>query len=293
MSGPTIAMRRQGFTDPCWTRDRWLASAAERRALGHARTRRLVVTGAGHFHDHGHGHVFATPRGAPFTAIFICTEGAGWITMGGTRRRVSPGSAMLIPEGVPHAYGPAELPWSIWWCAVVGSDTPDLLRTAGVSESDPTIRVRDAPRLARIIDEIAAVYERPRSPTPIVDAAGIARTLMTGIGADLSRSGADPVLRVRHYLAEHFPEWVPVSELASRVGLSRTRLNQLFQAETGGGVLAYQIGLRMTRARLLLTETDDDVTVVARSCGYGDPDYFSRQFSRIHGLSPTRYRAER
>jgi AraC-like DNA-binding protein len=289
--GLRIATRRQGLNDGCWSRDRWLLSDEERRALRQPETRPLVVAGAGHFHDYGHGHVFAVPSGMPFSTIFICTEGTGWVSIEGVKRRLPTGSAMLIPSGVPHAYGAAQLPWSVWWCALAGSDSHALIRTVGVSLSDPTVRLRDAPRLAAIIEEIAAVYEEEHSPEPLDEAAGIARSLMTGMGADLTLADPDPVRGIQRYLAEHFAEWVSVAELASRVGLSRTRLNQRFQAATGGGVRAYQIELRMACARRLLAETDDDVATIARRCGYSDPDYFSRQFGRTQGVSPTRYRA--
>jgi AraC-like DNA-binding protein len=35
------------------------------------------------------------------------------------------------------------------------------------------------------------------------------------------------------------------------------------------------------------------VAEIGRDVGYGDPFYFSRQFSRIHGMSPSEYRLQR
>ena len=37
----------------------------------------------------------------------------------------------------------------------------------------------------------------------------------------------------------------------------------------------------------------DAAVKVAREVGYDDPFYFSRQFRRVHGVSPSDYRAQR
>jgi AraC family transcriptional regulator, arabinose operon regulatory protein len=48
----------------------------------------------------------------------------------------------------------------------------------------------------------------------------------------------------------------------------------------------------MARARALLDTTTSTVTEIASAVGYSDPLYFSRHFRRVHGMSPSAYRAE-
>ncbi|WP_367379412.1 helix-turn-helix domain-containing protein [Subtercola boreus] len=74
-------------------------------------------------------------------------------------------------------------------------------------------------------------------------------------------------------------------------GLSPTHFSWLFKQQTGSPVLHYQTQLRMARARELLDTTDDQVSTVAALVGYDDAFYFSRQFRKIHGTTPLRYRA--
>jgi AraC-like DNA-binding protein len=272
-------------------RDQWLVDAEERKALAEPLTRRLLVDGVGHYLDRHHGHDAFVPHGARYTSVFVCVRGTGWVQVGSTRRRVSAGSALLIPAGLPHSYGPSELPWSIWWCTLVGSDAAELLRSAGATAANPVIRLGDVPRFVSIIDEIATIYEHSSSPAQILEAAGTAWKLMTRLSADRSTwRQSDPLERAIGYLTEHVAQHVRIPDLADRVGLSQSRLNELFRAATGRGVLAYQIELRMAKARRLLEETDASVSEVAREVGYTDPYYFSRHFSRANGASPSRFR---
>ncbi len=74
------------------------------------------------------------------------------------------------------------------------------------------------------------------------------------------------------------------------VGLSAAQLTSLFRQHVGMPPLRYQNSLRMALARELLDSTDLTVSAVARASGYGDPLYFSRHFSRAHGMSPSQYR---
>ncbi|MNG29018.1 HTH-type transcriptional activator Btr [compost metagenome] len=48
--------------------------------------------------------------------------------------------------------------------------------------------------------------------------------------------------------------------------------------------------VRLTRARLLLVETQDSLESIAEQCGYQNAFYFSRVFSQHMGMSPSGYR---
>jgi len=81
-----------------------------------------------------------------------------------------------------------------------------------------------------------------------------------------------------------------VAALAASVNLSPSRLNELFRRETGVGPVRYLRALRMERARLLLQRTFLSVREVMALVGVNDPSHFSRDFSRHHGVAPSRLR---
>lgn len=296
MNAPTRALpatrpgtARRGF-DPCQVRDRWLARPQVGTALAQPLTRRLLVYGAGHYQDRER-HVAINPHGYPFTVLYLCTSGAASLTAAGVRHRIRAGSAFLVPAGMPFSYEPLELPWSLRWCALLGTDAAELLRMND-GPASPIIHVGDTPHVVGLVDEITAIYEDDAAPCRTTEAAGIAWQLMTRLGIDQSAASPGQQERVLGYLAEHFDEWIPVPALAARLGLSPSRLNDLVRIATGRGVLAYQIELRMAKARRLLAETDDDIARIARAVGYPDPHYFARHFGRSVGTSPTRFRRD-
>lgn len=85
---------------------------------------------------------------------------------------------------------------------------------------------------------------------------------------------------------------ISLEELAASVNLSLSRLHHLFKAETGTTPAQYLRNLRMEHARELLEFTFMSVKQIMVSVGVRDRSHFEREFKRMYGLTPTRYRAE-
>lgn len=54
----------------------------------------------------------------------------------------------------------------------------------------------------------------------------------------------------------------------------------------------YITGVRMQKAKALLTTTDQKLTAIAESVGYNDVSYFSNVFKKFYGVSPRSMRKE-
>jgi AraC family transcriptional regulator, transcriptional activator of pobA len=74
------------------------------------------------------------------------------------------------------------------------------------------------------------------------------------------------------------------------VGMTPGHLTTVVRRRTGRTVQEWIIERRMAEARTILEETDLPVAEIARRVGVFDPSYFSRQFTRIHGISPRKWR---
>lgn len=262
-----------------------------RDALARPVTRRLVVTDAGYFPD-ASGHGRHRPRGADESIVILCVAGAGWVETVGGRGDVSPSTAVVIPAGTPHSYGAADTdPWTIWWCHVSGSDAAELVAEIGSVQLPVPVRGMD--RHTIMIDEIISALEREQSPLTLLATAGIAWRMLTQLAVDGRLPPHDaPVQQAMRYLAERLGSHVPVPELAARFGVSASHLSTLFRIATGGGVLAYHTALKMGLARRLLDMTTLSIAEVGREIGMPDQFHFSRQFRKLHGVSPSVYRAQ-
>lgn len=262
-------------------------------ALRRPGTSQLVVTDCGYFpraRDHGRSRA----RGAPQTIVILVTDGLGWCVIDGERHEVRSGQVLAIPANAPHEYGSdPNRPWTIWWIHVTGPAVPDLLASARITPSRPVLSLREAHKAQALLELALEGLEHDDSEPSMVAASGAAWHFLSMLTANQtpSRATPDPVEHAREYLQANAGGRIGVSELASTVGLSRSRFAELFRRSTGTSVLVYQTRLRMARARQLLDTSDMGVAAIARAVGYDDPYYFSRHFTRVHGLSPTAYRA--
>lgn len=82
-------------------------------------------------------------------------------------------------------------------------------------------------------------------------------------------------------------------KLAEKLNVSNVYLSSIFKKETGKTVTEYIRDKRLSYAEYLLEYTNLQVQTVALHCGMIDVHYFSKQFKRHTGKTPTAFRAEK
>lgn len=87
-------------------------------------------------------------------------------------------------------------------------------------------------------------------------------------------------------------EWT-VGELATAAGLSRSTLNDRFEAVLGTSPMRYVRDWRLHLAGVALATTDRTIATIADESGYGTEAAFSRAFSRAYGVPPATWRHRR
>lgn len=95
---------------------------------------------------------------------------------------------------------------------------------------------------------------------------------------------------IMNYIEHHFTEPLTVDKIAEALFLNKNYIAHVFKEETGYSLMGYVITLRINRAKLYLTKTDKSITAVAVESGYDDFTYFSRQFKKSTGMTPSAYR---
>ena len=98
--------------------------------------------------------------------------------------------------------------------------------------------------------------------------------------------------RVTAYIHDHLAEELDLNRLAEVAHLSPFHWHRVYQALYGESITTTVRRLRLHRATGYLANTTLAVEQVARKCGYANAQSFTRAFTVVYGLSPTRYRAE-
>lgn len=98
------------------------------------------------------------------------------------------------------------------------------------------------------------------------------------------------VSRVRDFIERHYAEGISLAQVAQAMHYSPAHLTYVVRKHTGRPVTAWIIQRRLMAARERLLKTAETVTAVAEAVGFRDAAYFTRQFSRAHGETPTRWR---
>jgi len=109
-----------------------------------------------------------------------------------------------------------------------------------------------------------------------------------------SRDGNEDsaVRRSKRYLDEHYAENVPLNELARLTGLSPYHLNRSFCRKIGMPPHAYQLQVRIARAKSAL-RTGSSIVQVAMETGFADQSHFTRVFKRLAGGTPAQFWSHR
>ncbi len=78
---------------------------------------------------------------------------------------------------------------------------------------------------------------------------------------------------------------------AESVFLSYSYLSSSFFAKTGLHYNEYIVVVKMSRAAYLLSNTDMKIYEICQEVSYQDTNYFTRQFKKIYGVSPSEYKS--
>jgi len=105
-----------------------------------------------------------------------------------------------------------------------------------------------------------------------------------------SLSFSKSVEAMRSFIQEHYMEQITINDVARAVYLSPSYANLCFNRECGITIFNYIVQCRMEQAKHLLTETEEQITLIAELAGYSGKTSFYLAFKRYTGISPTEYR---
>lgn len=85
--------------------------------------------------------------------------------------------------------------------------------------------------------------------------------------------------------------WPDANEIAEIFGVSVPQANRIFRQRYGVSPGKYVLELKLRRALLYVTQTEESIGSIAARLGYANQNYFSNQFKERFGVSPLEKRA--
>ena len=246
---------------------------------------------------HGVGVTHAHPRHW-HDEYLLCaiTGGGGYTEYRGCAHFTPPGSLFLLPPGEVHSnYATGE------GC----SYTNIYLPPSRLQRVMAQIRPRDTELAAFVSDDsrlhgafMRFCKELEDTPLRLQRDAGyfdFFQSLVCWLGdAEAPNWSKEPraVKETREFLDAHFDQDVALEHLAQLAGMSPFHLNRIFRREVGMPPHAYQIQLRIARAKEML-RTGFPIADVSHRTGFADQSHFTRHFKRMVGVTPGQFVPQR
>ncbi len=129
--------------------------------------------------------------------------------------------------------------------------------------------------------------------SPIIQREIFYRLLVGDQGASLRQlastgSQSHQIAQAIQWLKTNFMEPLRIDDLAMQVNMSASTFHHHFRTLTAMSPLQYQKWLRLNEARRLMLAENQDASTAAFRVGYESPSQFSREYSRLFGVSPLR-----
>jgi PAS domain S-box-containing protein len=97
---------------------------------------------------------------------------------------------------------------------------------------------------------------------------------------------------VVEYISQHYTDPIEIADLASVASLSISQLERRFRTVFEQTPARFIIRYRLTRASQILMHSDATVSQIAQNVGFYDHSHFTREFQKLFGIAPGRYRRE-
>jgi len=193
----------------------------------------------------------------------------------------------LIPGEITHYYPDMSDPWIYRWITFNGADADEVMSrtTLPLSPVTPPLPLDDI--FEGVTNDVVSPAARLKNEAYLH---GLLSFFTEHFPSDNIEKSVDYLHIAKRYISAnlHRSE-LSVEGIADAIGLERSYLFRLFKDGLSMSVKDYIIKERLDKARDMFKSGITQVGVVAYSCGYADPLYFSNAFKKRYRLSPRDY----
>ena len=103
------------------------------------------------------------------------------------------------------------------------------------------------------------------------------------------KNGSDIYNKIIFYLEEHIREVVTIEDICHDNLIGRSQLQKHFREQHQCGIIEFFTEMKVEFAKQLIRENQLNFTQISDFLGYSSIHYFSRQFKKVTGMTPSEY----
>ncbi len=223
--------------------------------------------------------------------LMYIIEGRLSVNLNGGDTIAEVGDFIIFPPGYKYKYTFSdEGAISYYYAHFTGSEVKKTLHALGLSESATIYTAGYSDAAAEAFAEIFTAYTEDDEFRDLVAGVAVKRALIALARSRTAGKRRSPIERSLAYIKASYTDDIRVPHLAAMDGLSVSRYNAVFRAQTGTSPTGLITSLRLEHACTLLSSTDLSIGNIGAMVGYTDNHFFSKIFRSHIGLSPKEYR---
>lgn len=286
-----VDFREQDYPIPAGG-SRFILPVSLRQALQeHPLSRDLYLASAG-FSPHDTRR-FPGPS-SPCYLLQYCLGGKVRVITAARSWSVTTGDLAVIPPNLNCVIDAASPSSSYFWVTYFGELSTSY--TEFLNAADVVVHLGLQPEIIAQFEALCELRTSNFTLDTFIHGANRLKVLMTSISLALAQkanhgTGRLDLERVRKFMAQRLDGPLNLEELADSVNLSSYHFARIFKKLTGQSPMRYFAQMRLQQACYLLDTTRQSIKQVAHAVGYADPQYFSRVFRQLIGMTPQAYRS--
>ena len=259
---------------------------------------RLHITDIGYY-PMAYLHNRKRPNGTSCYVLIYCMEGEGAVKIGGDKYNLQRDQLIILPANIAHEYATSKTnPWTIYWIHFNGTFaefySKDFYTPTSIAPSEKS-RIYD--RLVIFEDIFTALgYGLNRDNIDYAISAlyyflGSIKFLNVYREVSCKQDSKKNIIdKALLYIRENIEKTIALKDIAQYVGYSGSYFLTFFKRQMNDTPVNYIIQMKMQEACKMLDLTDMKVNQIGYKIGFKDPYYFTRQFTKEIGVSPSKYR---
>ena len=243
---------------------------------------------------HPQGYSFNFERGRilqEFQLLYVTKGGGQFSSVKIQNTEIEEGTMVLLQPGEWHTYRPNDTTgWECYWVGFSGAVTESL------QDENTIIQIGYDEEMVALYRKMLEVSNSERPGYQQLLSGILIHLLAYLFYREKDRTWRDKevlskIEKARLIIREKINSPLLPEEIAASLNMSYTWFRRIFRQYTGMAPAQYIMQLKIQKAKEMLSVTTMPVKEIALELGYESIDYFSTQFKKQTGQTPTQFRA--